>query len=90
MATAQPISFNAAESQDFPMGSGSFTGQNGSFNPSSFTRQFMGSPISFRSGSFGSRFYPGMSPGQLLGPLEYVSFYSLFCARTVRMGLQGA
>ena len=53
------------------MGSGSFTGQNGSFSASSLTRHFLaGSPLSFRSGSFGSRFYPGVSPGQLLGPLE--------------------
>lgn len=51
------------------MGNGSLTGQNGSFTPASF-RRFMGSPISFRTGSFGSRFYPGVSPGQLLGPLE--------------------
>ncbi|KAI0367906.1 hypothetical protein BV20DRAFT_970001, partial [Pilatotrama ljubarskyi] len=69
MATAQPISFSPAESQDFTMGSGSFTGANGSFNPSSYSRHFFGSPISFRGGSYGSRFYPGMSPGQLLGPL---------------------
>ena len=70
MATAQPISFPQSDSQDFTMASGSFTGQNGSFNAASYARQFTGSPMSFRSGSFGSRFYPGMSPGQLLGPLE--------------------
>ena len=70
MATAQPIAFHSAEPQDFPMGSGSFTGQNGSFNPASYNRHLIGSPLSFRSGSFGSRFYPGMSPSQLLGPLE--------------------
>ena len=53
------------------MGSGSFTGQNGSFTTSSLTRHLLGSsPLSFRSGSYGSRFYPGVSPGQLLGPLE--------------------
>ncbi|PIL32556.1 hypothetical protein GSI_05259 [Ganoderma sinense ZZ0214-1] len=71
MATAQPISYSSADSQDFVMGSGSFTGQNGSFTASSLTRHFLaGSPLSFRSGSFGSRFYPGVSPGQLLGPLD--------------------
>ncbi|KAI9059455.1 hypothetical protein FKP32DRAFT_1148962 [Trametes sanguinea] len=69
MATAQPISFSPAETQDFAMGTGSFTGTPGSFNPSSY-RNFIGSPFSFRAGSFGSRFYPGMSPGQLLGPLD--------------------
>ncbi|KAI0641749.1 hypothetical protein C8Q79DRAFT_290898 [Trametes meyenii] len=70
MTTALPISFTSTETQDFPMGSGSFTGANGSFNASSYTRHLLGSPLSFRGGSFGSRFYPGMSPGQLLGPLD--------------------
>ncbi|CDO68516.1 hypothetical protein BN946_scf184998.g13 [Trametes cinnabarina] len=69
MATAQPISFSPVETQDFTMGNGSFTGTSGSFNPSSY-RHIIGSPFSFRAGSFGSRFYPGMSPGQLLGPLD--------------------
>ncbi|KAI0822139.1 hypothetical protein BC628DRAFT_1327946 [Trametes gibbosa] len=70
MATAQPISFSSVEQQDFTMGSGSFTGPNGSFNPASYTRHLIGSPFSSRVGSFGSRFYPGMSPGGLLGPLD--------------------
>ncbi|KAG6372568.1 hypothetical protein JVT61DRAFT_7680 [Boletus reticuloceps] len=35
---------------------------------------FLGSPISWRAGSFGSRFYPGCSPGQLLGPLDPSDF----------------
>ncbi|KAJ3481758.1 hypothetical protein NLI96_g7436 [Meripilus lineatus] len=73
MAAAQPISLPPQSNDtDLPMTSGSFTGQNGSFNPASYTRRFIGSPASFRAGSFGSRFYPGMSPGQLLGPLESV------------------
>ncbi|KAG2346101.1 hypothetical protein BDR05DRAFT_959674 [Suillus weaverae] len=46
------------------MASGSFTGNN------SAVPYFLGSPISWRAGSFGSRFYPGCSPGQLLGPLD--------------------
>ncbi len=71
MAAAQPISLPPQQGDnDLAMSSGSFTGQNGSFNPASYTRRFVGSPASFRAGSFGSRFYPGMSPGQLLGPLE--------------------
>lgn len=74
MAAAQPISLPPQTTDnDLAMSSGSFTGQNGSFNPASYTRRFVGSPASFRASSFGSRFYPGMSPGQLLGPLEYVS-----------------
>lgn len=56
------------------MTSGSFTGTSGSFNPASYTRHLIGSPLSFRSGSFGSRFYPGVSPGQLLGPLDPTDF----------------
>ncbi|KAF8553048.1 hypothetical protein OG21DRAFT_1414975 [Imleria badia] len=35
---------------------------------------FLGSPISWRAGSYGSRFYPGCSPGQLLGPLDPSDF----------------
>ncbi|PSR71350.1 hypothetical protein PHLCEN_2v12762, partial [Hermanssonia centrifuga] len=71
VASAQPIALpSSSNNHDFVMGSGSHTGQNGSFNPASYTRRFMGSPISFRNGSFGSRFYPGVSPGQLLGPLD--------------------
>lgn len=71
-ASAQPIP--SSNSNDVPMASGSFNGQNGSFNAASFSRRFMGSPISFRTGSFGSRFYPGVSPGQLLGPLDPTEF----------------
>lgn len=47
---------------------------NNSFNPASYTRKVMGSPYSWRAGSFGSRFYPGCSPGQLLGPLDPTDF----------------
>ncbi|EMD35942.1 hypothetical protein CERSUDRAFT_115890 [Gelatoporia subvermispora B] len=75
MATAQPIALpSTSESNDFAMGSGSFTGQNGSFNPASYTRRFIGSPLSFRAGSFGTRFYPSMSPGQFLGPFDTDNF----------------
>ncbi|KAF8910282.1 hypothetical protein CPB85DRAFT_693256 [Mucidula mucida] len=40
---------------DYTMSSGSYTGSNGngSFNPASYTRHFLGSPISWRSTSFG-------------------------------------
>ncbi|THH13557.1 hypothetical protein EW146_g6667, partial [Bondarzewia mesenterica] len=72
-ATSQPIAF-PSNSIDATMASGSFSGNNGSFNPASYTRAFFGSPISWRPGSFGSRFYPGSSPGQLLGPLDPTDF----------------
>ncbi|KAI0919830.1 hypothetical protein AcV5_001793 [Taiwanofungus camphoratus] len=70
MATAQPIALPHSDNNDTFMGSGSFTGQNGSFNPASYTRRFIGSPPLWRAGSFGNRFHPGVSPGQLLGPLD--------------------
>ncbi|KAI0085220.1 hypothetical protein BDY19DRAFT_996937 [Irpex rosettiformis] len=69
-ASAQPIALpSTSQHEDYQMNFGSLTGQNGSFTPASL-RRFMGSPISFRAGSFGSRFYPGVSPGQLLGPID--------------------
>lgn len=65
--TSQPIALpNYADSQ---MSSGSYSGNNGSLTSSSY-RQIIGSPLSWRAGSFGSRFYAGCSPSQLLGPLE--------------------
>ncbi|THH20474.1 hypothetical protein EUX98_g8575 [Antrodiella citrinella] len=71
MAAAQPIALPPTSNDfDLVMGNGSYSGHNGSFNIASYTRRFPGSPTSFRAGSFGSRFYPGVSPGQLLGPLD--------------------
>ncbi|KAG1764442.1 hypothetical protein EDD22DRAFT_452300 [Suillus occidentalis] len=58
--TSQPIAFQSPNHPDFHMAS-----SNNSVRP-----YFIGSPISWRAGSFGSRFYPGCSPGQLLGPLD--------------------
>ncbi|OAX39827.1 hypothetical protein K503DRAFT_799324 [Rhizopogon vinicolor AM-OR11-026] len=63
--TSQPIAFQSPNHPDFNMASGSFTGSR---------PYFLGSPISWRAGSFGSRFYPGCSPGQLLGPLDPSEF----------------
>jgi hypothetical protein len=54
MAAPQPIACTAADPLDQMLASS----------------YFLGSPLSWRTGSFGSRFYPGCSPGQLLGPLE--------------------
>jgi hypothetical protein len=63
-------------SGDYTMASGSYSGSNnGSFNPASFTRQFIGSPISWRAGSlnFGGRFVTSGSPmDQFFGSLEWV------------------
>ncbi|KII84762.1 hypothetical protein PLICRDRAFT_179104 [Plicaturopsis crispa FD-325 SS-3] len=77
MAThSQPIALPSNNSSDVHMadppdaGPSSYSG-NGPFNPASYTRHFLGSPLSWRgAASFGSRFYPGGSPGQMLGPLD--------------------
>ncbi|KAG1725630.1 uncharacterized protein EDB91DRAFT_1331039 [Suillus paluster] len=62
--TSQPIAFQSPNQLDFHMASGSSTSTN---NARSY---LLGSPISWHAGSFGSRFYPGCSPGELLGPLD--------------------
>ncbi|KAI0048177.1 hypothetical protein FA95DRAFT_1120881 [Auriscalpium vulgare] len=67
MPSSQPIALPAQGSVDHAMQSPPYP-----FNPASYTRQVFGSPVSWRPSSFGSRFYPGESPGQLLGPLECV------------------
>lgn len=71
-ASAQPIALPSTShnQNDIMMNTGSFGAHSGSLNASSYARRFIGSPISFRAGSFGSRFYPGVSPGQLTGPLD--------------------
>ncbi|RXW20832.1 hypothetical protein EST38_g5013 [Candolleomyces aberdarensis] len=56
--TSQPIALRPsnASSPDYHMQdpNGSYTGSSsGPFNPASYTRQFIGSPISWRNGSFG-------------------------------------
>ncbi|KAJ7575410.1 hypothetical protein C8J56DRAFT_414811 [Mycena floridula] len=60
---------------DYPMASGSYTGStNGDFNPASYTRHFMGSPISWRPGSlgFGGRVFPNGSPmDHMLSSVEF-------------------
>jgi hypothetical protein len=64
---------------DMPVASGSGSSylheslltRSSAFNPASYNRQFLGSPISWRGASFGSRFYPACSPGaQFLAPME--------------------
>ena len=78
MASTQPIALpvhpSTNSSSDYIMGS--YTGENsGSFNPASYTRHFLGSPISWRAGSFGARYPQGSPTAQLLNSLEY-AFYS--------------
>jgi transcription factor SFP1 len=68
-----PMVVEPAMDVDTPVASGSSLSafpRPSLFHPASFSRQFLGSPISWRAGSFGSRFYPAGSPGQLLAPFE--------------------
>jgi len=90
MSAAQPITFLSQDNQNQATSStsqlndivmGSFT--NSPFNPASYTRKFLESPQTWKAGSFGSRFYPGCSPGQLLGPLESVFFSSSYSHRGI-------
>ena len=73
--STQPISFSkdhsSSASQDYPMGSasiGSYNGSNGSFNPASYARHYLGSPLSWQpASSFGGRIFASGSPtAQLL------------------------
>ncbi|KAJ7471886.1 hypothetical protein FB451DRAFT_1559094 [Mycena latifolia] len=52
--------------QDYNMDPGSYTGENGMFNPASYTRHFLGSPISWRAGSFGAQYCTSQSPTAML------------------------
>lgn len=64
-ATSQPIALPThSNTSDSMMAYNNLSG-----NPASY-RQYLESPLSWRPGSFGSRYYTGCSPSQLLGPLE--------------------
>ncbi|EDR06015.1 uncharacterized protein LACBIDRAFT_294744 [Laccaria bicolor S238N-H82] len=58
------------------MAEGSYTGSSGFFNPASYTRHFLGSPISWLAGSFGvgsfggGRFPMGSPTAQLLSSID--------------------
>jgi transcription factor SFP1 len=71
--TSQPIALPTSNESDFTMVSGSYTGTNGSFNSAS-QHHMVGTPLSWRAGSFGSRYYTGCSPSQFLGPLDDFKF----------------
>ncbi|KAJ7485206.1 hypothetical protein B0H11DRAFT_2231403 [Mycena galericulata] len=64
---SEPIALPAAaHQQDYNMDPGSYTGENGQFNPQSYTRHFLGSPISWRAGSFGAQYCTSQSPTAML------------------------
>lgn len=81
IAHSQPIALPTTPmTNDYPMGSGSYTGTDAgsSFNPASYTRHFVGSPISWRASSWGmsmdSARYPTGSPSaHMLNSVECVS-----------------
>jgi len=73
MSTTQPIALPNSHSniQDYIMAEGSYTGSSGSFNPASYARHFLGSPISWRQGSFTSRLLSASPSANFLGSLDY-------------------
>jgi hypothetical protein len=73
MASPQPIALPVHTSHDYIMGSYS-EDPTGTFNPASYTRHFLGSPISWRAGSFSQRFPQGSPTAQLLSSIEYVLY----------------
>jgi len=77
IAHSQPIALPSAATNnelDYAMAEGgSYTGSSsGTFNPASFARHFLGSPISWRGGSYGlsGRFPAGSPTAQLLSSIE--------------------
>ncbi|KAF8630574.1 hypothetical protein AX17_005386 [Amanita inopinata Kibby_2008] len=76
MSTTQPIALPNSQSnlQDYSMAEGSYTGSSGSFNPASYARHFLGSPISWRQGSFGGRIHSGSPSAHLLSSIDYNDF----------------
>ena len=77
IAHSQPIALPAVPNnhatQDYLMlDAGSYTGSSGAFNPASFTKHFLGSPISWRTGSYGmsSRVPAGSPTAQFLNSIE--------------------
>ncbi|PFH52511.1 hypothetical protein AMATHDRAFT_2227 [Amanita thiersii Skay4041] len=72
MSTTQPIALPNSQPnfQDYTMAEGSYTGSSGSFNPASYARHFLGSPISWRQGSFGSRIHSGSPSAQFFSSID--------------------
>ncbi|EIN04109.1 hypothetical protein PUNSTDRAFT_122954 [Punctularia strigosozonata HHB-11173 SS5] len=68
--TSQPISLptHAQDQNVQDVAMSSVMSSSGSFNPASYTRHFLDSPLSWRDSSFGTRYYTGVSP--MPGSLE--------------------
>jgi transcription factor SFP1 len=82
-STSQPIAFPAHNGHagaylDYQMADSSYTGSSGSFNPASYTRHFLGSPISWRPSSFNAgSFTQRHMDSPLHGSIECVSLLLL-------------
>lgn len=98
-STSQPIALpSSSHNADYSMAEGSYTGSSGMFNPASYTRHFLGSPISWLAGSFGvsgsfggGRFPMGSPTAQLLSSIEYVTLLTRLPRinrQSVRMNLE--
>lgn len=97
-STSQPIALpSSSHNADYAMAEGSYTGSSGMFNPASYTRHFLGSPISWLAGSFGvgsfggGRFPMGSPTAQLLSSIEYVTLLTRLPRinrQSVRMNLE--
>ncbi|KIY44733.1 hypothetical protein FISHEDRAFT_61759 [Fistulina hepatica ATCC 64428] len=84
-SASQPIAFanahhgsnnvSASPGQDYPMASASFTGSSGSFNPASYAKHLLGSPLSWTPAtSFGGRILAAGSPtAKLLSSVDRFS-----------------
>ena len=72
IAHSKPIALPNTNNSQLAYAEGFYTGDStGAFNPASFTRHFLGSPISWRVSSFTNRF-PASPTAQLLSSIEYV------------------
>lgn len=79
-STSQPIALPIVHSNssgsyvDYQMADGSYTSSSGPFNPASYTRHFLGSPISWRGSSFNAASFNHRVPEHSFqGSIEYVS-----------------
>ncbi|PPR03042.1 hypothetical protein CVT24_012428, partial [Panaeolus cyanescens] len=66
---------SSSSQQDYTMAEELHPGSSSApFNPASFTRHFLGSPISWRASSFGSRFPAGSPTAHLLNSIDFNEF----------------
>ena len=89
IAHSKPIALPNTNNSQLAYAEGFYTGDsNGAFNPASFTRHFLGSPISWRASSFTNRF-PASPTAQLLSSIEYVSVIILIINLLTSLSVSG-